>query len=92
VKKATTYRDLSRRRNRNEAVNVAIKQTFGTFVWSRLWWNQFQELVIKCVVHNLEGGLAIAPEEGERQYSGWNGLLNIDSKFSTTGPVYYSIP
>jgi len=36
----------------NETVNAAIKQKFGAFVRSRLWWKQFRELVIKCLVHN----------------------------------------
>jgi hypothetical protein len=41
-------------RNMNETVYAAIKQKFGAFVWSRVWWKQFRELVIKCVVHNIE--------------------------------------
>jgi hypothetical protein len=49
----------------NKTVNAAIKQKFGTFVRSRQWWKQFQELVIKCVVYNLERGLAISGEESE---------------------------
>jgi hypothetical protein len=47
----------------SETVNAAIKQKFGAFVRSRLWWKQFRELVIKCIVHNLERGLDISPEE-----------------------------
>jgi IS5 family transposase len=51
--------DLSRRRNVNETVNPAIKQKFGAFVRSRLWWKQFRELVIKCVVRDYRtGGLS----------------------------------
>jgi hypothetical protein len=38
----------------NETVNAAIKQKFGAFVRPRVWWKQFRELVIKCVVHNIE--------------------------------------
>ncbi len=57
--------DLYHRRNMNETVNAAIKQKFGAFVRSRLWWKQFRELVIKCVVHNLERGLAISQEGRE---------------------------
>ena len=49
----------------NETVNAAIKQKFGAFVWSHLWWKQFRELVIKCIVHNLERSLVIAHEEGD---------------------------
>ncbi len=52
-------------RNMNKTVNAAIKQKFGAFVRSRLWWKQFRELVIKCVVHNLERSLAISHEEGD---------------------------
>jgi IS5 family transposase len=46
--------DLYDQRNMNETVNAAIKQKFGAFVRSRVWWKQFRELVIKCVVHNIE--------------------------------------
>jgi IS5 family transposase len=55
--------DLYRRRNMNETVDAAIKQKFGAFVRSRRWWKQFRELVIKCIVHNLERSLAISHEE-----------------------------
>jgi len=50
---------------RSETVNAAIKQKFGAFVRSRLWWKQFRELVIKCVVHNVERGLDISQKECE---------------------------
>jgi len=46
--------DLYHQRSINETVNAAIKQKFGAFVRSRVWWKQFRELVIKCVVHNIE--------------------------------------
>jgi hypothetical protein len=49
----------------NETLNAAIKQKFGAFVRSRRWWKQFRELVIKCIVHDLERSLAISHEEGE---------------------------
>jgi IS5 family transposase len=58
--------DLYHRWKMNETVNAAIKQKFGAFVRSRLWWKQFRELVINCVVHNIERGLAISHETGER--------------------------
>ncbi len=44
----------------NETVNAAIKQKFGAFVRSRLWWKQFRELVNKCIVQNPERSLAIS--------------------------------
>jgi IS5 family transposase len=56
--------DLYHCRNMNETVNAAIKQKYGAFVRSRLWWKQFRELVIKCIVHNLERSLAISHEGG----------------------------
>ena len=49
----------------NETANAAIKQKFGTFVRSRLWWKQFRELLIKCVVHNVEQGLTISRDESK---------------------------
>ena len=54
--------------NINETVNAAIKQKFGAFVRSRLWWKQFRELVIKCVIHNVERSLAISHEECQCSY------------------------
>jgi IS5 family transposase len=51
---------LYNRRNMNETVNAAIKQKFGAFVRSRRWWKQFRELVIKCVVYNIERAFAVA--------------------------------
>jgi len=35
----------------NETVNATITQKVGASVRSGLWWKQFRELVIKCVVH-----------------------------------------
>jgi len=57
--------DLYHQRNMDVTVNTAIKQKFGAFVRSRLWWKQICELVIECVVHNLEQGFAISHEESE---------------------------
>jgi IS5 family transposase len=54
--------DLYHQRNVNETVNAAIKQKFGAVVRSRRWWKQFRELLIKCVVHNVERGLAVSHE------------------------------
>ncbi len=47
----------------NESVNAAIKQKFGAFIRSRRWWKQSRELVIRCVVYNLERSLAILHDE-----------------------------
>jgi len=52
-------------RNMNEIVNTAIEQNFYVFVGSRLWWKQFRELVLDCIVRELEGSLA-------RSHEGWD--------------------
>lgn len=57
--------DLYHRRHMNETVNAAIKQKFGAFVRSRRWWKPFRELVIECVVHNVDRGLVISRDECE---------------------------
>ncbi len=49
----------------NGTVSAAIKQKVGAFVRPRRWWKQFRELVIECVVHNLERSLTISHEEGD---------------------------
>jgi len=49
----------------NETVNAAIKQKFGAFIRSGLWWKQFRDLVIKCVVYDLERSLTISHEGGD---------------------------
>lgn len=43
----------------NETFNATIKQMFGAFVWSRLWWKQFRELLVKCIVHHVEQSLTL---------------------------------
>jgi IS5 family transposase len=75
--------DLYHRRNMNETVNAAIKQEFGAFVRSRLWWKQFRELVIKCTstIWNEASPShtrGVTVRDSER-----NGLLNIEDLFST---------
>lgn len=49
--------DLYNQRNMNETVNSSIKK-YGSFVRSRVWYRQFREIMIKCVVHNIEKGLS----------------------------------
>ena len=46
----------------NETVKAAIKQKLGAFVRPRLWWKQFRELAITCVIHNLKRSLTISHE------------------------------
>lgn len=54
-------------RNANETVNAAHKQKFGAFIRSHVWWRQFRELVIKCVVHNIE--IVLADSHKKKQIS-----------------------
>jgi IS5 family transposase len=46
--------DLYGLRSQNETVNSSLKRKYGPFVRSRRWWKQFRELLIACVVHNLD--------------------------------------
>ncbi|WP_265110418.1 IS5 family transposase [Halosolutus halophilus] len=46
--------DLYGHRSQSETVNSALKRKYGAFVRSRYWWKQFRELVIRCVVYNIE--------------------------------------
>jgi len=46
--------DIYHQRNMSETVNASIKQKYGAFVRSRVWWKQFREILVKCVVHNIE--------------------------------------
>ncbi|WP_049918776.1 IS5 family transposase [Halorussus halophilus] len=57
--------NLYGQRSQNETVNSRLKRKYGAFVRSRDWWKQFRELVIKCIVHNLERNLAISNEESD---------------------------
>jgi IS5 family transposase len=81
--------DLYHRRNMNETVNATIKQKFGAFVRSRRWWKQFRELVITCVVHNLERSLVISHEGANSPDSERNGLLNIERVSIRVEPLDY---
>ncbi|WP_425499681.1 hypothetical protein [Halorarum halobium] len=48
----------------NETVNETVKQKPGTVVRARVWWKQFRELVVKCVVHRGEPGPDVSPGTG----------------------------
>lgn len=50
--------ELYGQRNQSETVNSRLKRKYGAFVRSWHWWKQFRELVIKCIVHNIETALS----------------------------------
>lgn len=52
------------RRNMNETVNAAIKQKFGVFVRWCVWWKQFRELLIECLVHDIETAFPDSKDTG----------------------------
>jgi hypothetical protein len=37
-----------------KAVISVLKRKYGTAVSSRVWWRQFRELVVRCLVYNVE--------------------------------------
>ncbi|WP_251331619.1 IS5 family transposase [Haloplanus pelagicus] len=49
--------ELYGQRSQNETVNSRIKRKYGAFVRSRHWWNQFREIAIVCLTHNLDRSL-----------------------------------
>ena len=52
--------DLYRQRSQSETLNSTLKREYGAFVRSRLWWKQFRELTIACLVHNIDRSLKVA--------------------------------
>ena len=46
--------ELYGQRSQSETVNSRLKRKYGAFVRSRRWWKQFRELVLACIVHNLD--------------------------------------
>jgi len=46
--------DLYGQRSQSETVNSTLKRKYGAFVRSRQWWKQFRELVLRCLVHNID--------------------------------------
>ena len=46
--------ELYGQRSQSETVNSGLKRKYGAFVRSRRWWKQFRELIIACLVHNLD--------------------------------------
>jgi len=41
-------------RSQNETVKSRLKRKYGAFVRSRHWWKQFRELVVGCLIHNID--------------------------------------
>lgn len=46
----TTYHQ----RSNVESAFFALRQRYGDTLWSRTWFGQFRELVLKCAVRNIE--------------------------------------
>lgn len=42
------------KRNMSECVNSMIKRKYGDFVSCKTWNNQFKEMTLKCLVHNID--------------------------------------
>ena len=45
---------LCGQRSKNETVNSSVKRKYGEHVYSRKWWNQFKEIYMMAVLHNVE--------------------------------------
>ena len=46
--------ELYGQRSQSETVYSCLKRKYGGVVHSRHWWKQFRELVLICIVHNLD--------------------------------------
>jgi IS5 family transposase len=44
-------------RSQSETVNSRIKRKYGAFVRSQIWWEQFRELAVGCLTHNIDKSL-----------------------------------
>jgi len=47
------------KRSASECVNSMIKRRYGDFVSSKTWNNQFKEMTLKCLVHNIDRMLIV---------------------------------
>ena len=49
--------DLYSQRTQNGTANSRLERKHGAFIRSRYWWQQFRELTIICLTHNLDRSL-----------------------------------
>lgn len=49
--------DLYGQPNQSETVNSRIERKYAAFVRSRHWWEQFRELAVNCLTHNIDKAL-----------------------------------
>jgi len=47
------------KRSMSECVNSMIKRRYGDFVSSKMWNNQFKEMALNCLVHNIDRMLIV---------------------------------
>lgn len=51
--------ELYSQRNQNESVNSAIKRKYGGYVRSKKWYKQFREVIVKCLVYNIDRAIQL---------------------------------
>ncbi|MEA1905052.1 MAG: IS5 family transposase [Candidatus Hadarchaeota archaeon] len=51
---------LYNQRNQNESVNSVIKRKYGSYVRSKIWYRQFREVFVKCIVYNLDRAIQLS--------------------------------
>lgn len=52
--------ELYNQRNQNESVNSSIKRKYGSYVRSKIWYKQFREVIVKCIVYNLDRAIQLS--------------------------------
>lgn len=51
--------EVYNQRNQNESVNSVISKKYGSYVRSRKWYKQFREVVVKCLVYNVNRAIQL---------------------------------
>ena len=61
--------DIYHRRSLVETVISVMKRKYGATVSSRVWWRQFRELVVMCLVYNVERTVKLGASLLDRLWS-----------------------
>jgi hypothetical protein len=69
-----------------KAVISVLKRKYGTAVSSRVWWRQFRELVVRCLVYNVERAVKLGVALLDRLW--FHLLYSLQWRISTEPIVY----
>jgi len=79
---------LYHRRSLVETVISVLKRKYGAAVSSRVWWRQFRELVVRCLVYNVERAVKLGVALLDRLW--FHLLYSLQRRISTEPyPLYF---